>query len=170
MQFGGKLTEADLNDVRKMTRSKVYWLRFVTANLYRSAIILVLLWATISGFAGQTKPNWGHVAIIWAAMCGLVLWAIYRTKRKRERELADLNAALPDRINVTNDGVKLDGPNGATGSMPWASFKGWREGQRVVLLDQRQGNRFVILPVANLSEIERLSIRQNLQSQIPPTK
>ena len=33
MQFAGKLTEADLNDVGKMTRSKIYLLKLVIANL-----------------------------------------------------------------------------------------------------------------------------------------
>jgi len=48
------------------------------------------------------------------------------------------------------------------------NFKGWREGQRVVLVDQVAGNRAVMLAVAQLPEVERLPIRQFLQSHIPP--
>jgi hypothetical protein len=37
-----------------------------------------------------------------------------------------------------------------------------------MLIDQCEGNRAVMLSVAQLSEIERLPIRQFLQSHIPP--
>jgi len=168
MQFQGKITEADLNDVRKMIVSKMYWPRLLLANWYGLALILALIWATISGLLGQTKPNWRAVAMIWVVVAGIVLWVVYRAKRSQARELTELNATLPDQVILTNDGVKCDGPNGATGFLPWRTFKGWREGRRVVLLDQCQGNRFVMLPVSQLSEIERQPIRQFLQSHIPP--
>jgi hypothetical protein len=167
MQFGGKLTEADLNDVQKMTQSKMYWPKLLLANWYGTALILALIWATISGLLGQTKPNWRAMAIIWIVVAGIVLWAIYSAKRSQVREFTQLNATLPDDLNLTTDGVKMDGPNGASAFLPWRTFKGWREGRRVVLIDQSQGNNVVILPVAQLSEIERLSIRQFLQSHIP---
>lgn len=168
MQISGKLTEADLNDVRKTTRSKTYWLKLLLGNWYGIALLLIVVWATISGLLGQTNPNWRAVALIWALLAGIVLWAVYRTKRARAREFKQLNATLPDQVSLTNDGVKWDGPNGATGFLPWRNFKGWRQGRRVVLVDEREGNRFVILPVAQLSEVERLPIRQLLRSHISP--
>lgn len=33
-QFSGKLTEADLNDVRRMLRSKMYWPKLLAKNWY----------------------------------------------------------------------------------------------------------------------------------------
>jgi hypothetical protein len=167
MQFQGKITEEDLNDVRKMTVSKMYWPRLLLANWYGLALILALIWATISGLFGGTNPNWRFIAIFWAVLGGIVLWVVYSTKRTMAREFSQLNATLPDHLNLTTDGVKIDGPNGASAFLPWRTFKGWREGRRVVLIDQSQGNSVVILPVAQLSEIERLSIRQYLQSHIP---
>ena len=170
MQFSGKLTEADLNDVRKMNLSRMYWPKLLLANWYGTALIGFLIWATISGLLGQTKPNWRFVAVVWVVFAGIVLWVAYRTKRAQARELTQLNSMLPDQINLTAEGVKLDGPNGASAFLPWQRFRGWREGRRVVLVDQRQGNRFVMLPVPQLSEIERLSIRQFLQSHISPSQ
>jgi hypothetical protein len=167
-QFTGKLSQADLNDVGKMTRSKMYWVKLVVANWYGAALLLIVVWATISGLLGQTKPNWRAVAVIWAVVAGLILWTVYRTKRVRAKQLTQMNSTLPDQISFTNDGVKLDGPDGATGFLPWRNFKGWREGRRVVLVDQREGNRAVLILVAQLSEMERLPIRQFLQSHIPP--
>jgi len=168
MEFTGKLTEPDLKDVAKMTRSKMYWVKLVVGNFYGAALLLIAVWVTISGLLGQTKPNWPGVAVIWALGAGLILLSVYRTRRAWARQVTQLNAALPERISFTNDGVKWDGPNGATGFVPWRNFKGWREGRRVILVDQRDGNRAVMLPVAQLSEIDRLPIRQFLQSQIPP--
>lgn len=168
MQFNGKLTEADLTDVQKMTRSKTFWVRFFLANWYAVGLVLAILWATISGIIGQIKPNWGAMSLMWAVIAGIVLWSFHNSKGMQARELKQLNAALPDQISLTNDGVKLDGPDGATGFLPWRNFKGWREGQQVMLVDQCQENRVLKLPVAQLSDTQRLPIRQFLQSRIPP--
>lgn len=169
MQFQGKITEADLNDVRKMTVSKMYWPRLLLANWYGLALILAILWATISGLLGKTNPNWRAVFLIWVVVGAIVIWSIHRTKQAQSRELAELNATLPDQIEVTDGGVKWDGPNGRTGFVPWGTFKGWREGKRVMLIDERQGNRFVMLPVSQLSEAERGPIRNTLQVHVSPT-
>jgi len=168
MEFTGKLSELDLSDVRKTARSKTYWPKFALANWYGILLLVAVTWGTISGLLGQTKPNWSAIAIIWAIIATIFVWSIYRTKRAQTRAFTQLNMTLPDQVNLTNEGVKLDGPNGATSFLPWRSFKGWREGHRVVLIDQTEGNQFVILPVAQLSEIERQQVRSFLQSQIPP--
>ena len=170
MQFTGKVTEADLSDVRKMTLSKMHWFKLLLANWYRAGIILAISWATIAGLLGQERPNWRAVSVIWMVIAGVVGWSVYDTKRKQVRELTKLNATLADHIILTNDGLKWSGPNGASGFLPWRNFKGWREGQRVMLVDQCEGNRFVILPFGELSEIQREPVRQFLRLHIaPPT-
>ncbi|MFZ0211301.1 MAG: hypothetical protein WAL55_01190 [Candidatus Acidiferrales bacterium] len=168
MQLNGKLTQLDLNDVQKTVRSKKYWAKVLFANWYGILLLAAVIWATISGMLGYTNPNWRAVGIMWAVVAAIVLFAVYKTRVGRPRVLTKLNSSLPDYINLANDGVKLDGPNEATSFIPWRNFKGWREGQLVVLIDQTEGNRFVILPVGQLSEIERQQTRQLLQSQIPP--
>jgi hypothetical protein len=144
----------------------MYWVKLVVGNFYGAALLLIAVGDNLSGLLGQTKPNWPGVAVIWALGAGLILLSVYRTRRSWARQVAQLNAALPERISFTNDGVKWDGPNGATGFVPWRNFKGCREGRRVILVDQRDGNRAVMLPVAQMSEIDRLPIRHLLQSQI----
>jgi hypothetical protein len=168
MKFGGKLTQPDLKDVQKIVRSKMYWPKLLLANWYGLLLTCVVLWATVSGFMGYTKPNWRAVALIWLVLAGIFAWAIYRTKRGTVRALTQVNAILPDWVTLNNDGIQCDGPNGAKAFQPWRTFKQWREGRRVVLLEQSNGQR-VILHVADLSEIERHTLRQLLQSCIPPT-
>jgi hypothetical protein len=167
MQFVGKLSALDLRDAQKMTRPKTYWPKILLANWYGILLLLAIGWATISGFLGYTKPNWRAVAIIWVVIAAIIVWSVYRVKRGESRGLAQLNSRLPDQVTLTNDGVKMDGPNGATGFLPWRNFKGWREGRQVILLDQSQGNQVVILPIAQLSEIQHQQVRQFLQSQVP---
>jgi len=166
MHFTLKLTEADLSDVRKLTRAGSYWLNL---SLYGVGLIFVMLraWRLSLGFLARTPPNLQLVAIIWVVIVGGIPWTIYMVRRGWARELTQLNATRPDQMSLTNDGVKCDGPDGATALVPWRNFKAWREGRRVILVERREGNRFVILPVAQLSEIERLPIRQFLQSHIP---
>lgn len=166
MRFTGKLTATDLDDVGTVTRSKMYWPKLLAANWYGILLFLAAILATISGLLGWIKPNWKAVAIVWAVIAAITGWTVYRTKRARARELTQLNASLPDHITLTIEGVEWDGPNGATGFLPWRNFKGWREGKRVILVDQSAGNRFVMLPVAQLPGIDLQSVRQFLQSQI----
>jgi hypothetical protein len=167
MQFTGKLTEAELAEMQKLTLPKMYWPKLLLANWYGFGLIAAITWATISGFLGQTKPSWRAMGVIWLVIAGIVLWSVFRTKQERARDLAKLNATLPDRVNFTNDGVKLNGPDGASAFLPWTHFKRWREGKRVMLVEMVEGNRIVILPVAQYSEVERQPIREFLQSSVP---
>jgi len=170
MQFTGKVTESDLSDVVKMTRSKMYWFKLLLANWYGAGIILAITWVTVAGFLGQEKPNWRALGVVWIVIAGIVMWSVFDTKRKQVRELAKLNARLADQIVLTSEGVKLNGPDGTSAFLPWRNFKSWREGKRAMLLGQAQENQFVILPVRELSEIQREPVRQFLRSHIaPPT-
>jgi hypothetical protein len=166
MQIPGKITEADLKDVRKMARSKMYWLKFVLANWYGLAILCILIWATFGALIGDIKPNWRALGTIWLVIAAFFAFLYYRTKTAMKREFNDLNERLPDRISLATDGIHLDGPHGATGFQPWRNFKGWREGQRIFLIDQSQGG-FFILPVAAFPPVQRETLRQMLDGQIP---
>jgi len=121
-----------------------------------------------SALLAQTPPNWKFVAILWGAPAAIIVLALFERKRNRARQLAQMNAIRPDVMTFTNDGLKCDGPNGATALVPWSGLKGWREGQRVLIVERTEGNRFVMLPVAQMSENDRQPIRQFLQSHIPP--
>lgn len=167
MEFTGKLTEEDLSEVQKLGRSRMYWPKVLAKNWYATALLLLILWATIAGVVGHNKVNWHAIGIVWLVLAGLFVWTFYRVKRSRARALARLDAALPNQITLTGDGVKMDNTNGATSFMPWNTFKGFREGQRVFLLDQTKANSSVVLPTVRLSENERRSLRDFLRSRVP---
>src|SRR5437868_8530463 len=161
MQLKGKIAQADLNEVRKIVRSKMYWPKFVLANWYGIALLALVVWATIAGLLGAMKPNWRAVGIIWLVIGAIFTWSFYRARTGSTREFSQLNAGLPDWITMANDGITFDGPDGAKSFQPWGSFKSWRAGQRVFLIDRSQEG-FVILPVADLSDVQRQTLRQLL--------
>lgn len=47
---------------------------------------------------GQTKPNWRAMGVVWLVIAGIVTWSVFRTKRESARDLAKLNATLPDQL------------------------------------------------------------------------
>lgn len=167
MQLTGKVNGLDLKDVQRMARQKSYWVKLFIRNSYAFLLLVAIAWITIAGLLGQTRPNWKAVGIIWAVIILIAIWSVYKVKRGQAKTLTQLNTVLSDQMVLANDGVKMDGPNGATRFLPWTNFKGWREGQRTILLDQTQANQFVILPIAQMSEIERQQLRSLLKSQIP---
>jgi hypothetical protein len=169
MQFSGKFNEADFDDFRKMTTSGSYWPNILLENCWGIAIILAILWLTILGLLGETNPDWLVLSLIWAAVAVILAWKFYRTKRMQTWDFEEMNARVPDQLNFTYDGLEWRGPLGRTGFVPWANFKTWREGNRVVLLEEFQVGQFVILPVQHFSEPERVLIRQTLVKHVSAT-
>ncbi len=166
MEFTGKLTEEDLSDARKMSRSGTYWLRVLAVNWYGTLLLIAITWGTIAALVDHKRVDWDFVGLMWLVVVGLFVWSYYRVRRSHARAFTKLDAALPDQVILTNDGVKLDGPDGATSFLPWNTFKGFREGQRVILLDRTKVNNPVALPIVRLSENERRSLRDFLRSRI----
>jgi hypothetical protein len=164
MQFTEKLTKEDFKDVQKMTGSKTDLQQILI--LYVAYPILFIM--TIIKSFRQANINWTMISFECLGLATGLLISIYVINRARAQRLSQLNATRPDKISLIDDGVKYDGPNGAISLFPWTNFKGWREGRRIMLIERTQGNKFVILPVASLSEFERIPIRQFFQSHIPP--
>lgn len=148
-------------DARRLARSKTYWLKIASANWYGILLLCAVAWGTVAGLTGDTHPNWAGIAVIWLVLIALFAWGFYRTKRAMHKQFIQANAALPDSITILNDGIRLDGPNEATSFRPWSNFTQCREGKRVMLLQTRYGGA-LILPVSELSEMQRESIRQVL--------
>lgn len=168
MQVSGKLTREDLDDVRRLIQSKWYWPKLLASNWYGLILLCIIIWVTIEGLLGIAHPNWQGLLCVWAVVGGLVGWAFYRTKRARAKEFAQLDTTRPDWISFGNDGLNLDGPNGARSFRPWNNFTGYREGRRVMLLDITK-NSFVMFSVAHLPEPERESMRQLFRANIQRT-
>lgn len=166
MQLRGKLTQPEFDDVLKLARTRMYWPKVIMRSFYGIVLVVAVLVGTFSGLQSGIKPHWGTIGTVWAGVAGTIAWVFFRNKRARRQQFSKLNLTLPDQIALADDGVKSDGPDGATSLLPWRSFKGWREGKKVILVDRAQGKNFVILPTAEMHEVERETLRRYLQSHI----
>jgi YcxB-like protein len=139
MTFTEKLNDADLKEVRRMLGKWRY--------RYRSFYGPILLLVFSIDFIRRPTTDWGMVAPLAGIFFAGLLFALYLRRRTSAQRLAKANAMRPDRIMFTNDGVQSEGPNGATSLVPWRSFRNWREGKRVILLERSEGKHFLVLPV-----------------------
>src|SRR5690349_19837783 len=128
MQLSGKLSEEDFTEARRLSRAKRHWLKAVAVNWYGILLLCAVAWSTAAGLTGATHPNWIGVAVLCAVLIGIIGLAFYRRKAVIGRQFSRVSAAVPDWITLLKDGVKLDGPGGATSFLPWSNFQGCREG------------------------------------------
>lgn len=166
-RFNGKLTELELKDVQRILRTKTYWPKMLLRNWYGLLLFCAVVSATIAGMIGTTRPNWTAVGVIWLVIIGILAWSAYRSRKSFAAQSARLNSTLPTTLEFESRGVHLELPEGATAFHPWQSFSGWREGERVILLDKRD-KTFLMVSITELPEIERDSLRRLLRSSIAP--
>jgi hypothetical protein len=165
MQVSGKLDHADFKDVGAMVRSKMYWPKLLLANAFGILVFIGITWATVAAALGEGHPNWTGLALIWLVITAIFVWAFWSARKSTYKEQEQLNSRLPDWIVFQSDGVKTLGPGGATSFHPWSSFKSWRQGKRVILLETRVDSIFM-LPFARLPEDEQESLRHYLHANI----
>lgn len=167
MRFTSKLTDADFDDLQKLT-NKTFWMD--PAKVVIEYVLATLgLWSSLKVYLHRAPSIWPIDAAIGLLVAGSVTWLLFRRKQKRIEELARLNAARPNHLDLANEGITYDGFNGTETLVPWIKFKSWREGHRVILVERTAGG-FVILPVSRLPEVERTLVRHLLQSNLEALK
>jgi hypothetical protein len=159
MTFTERLTDADLKDMQRMIGRGAYNFRVF---IYGPVLLVLFSLGYIR------RSNWTMVVALVAVYCVCLLYSLYSRQQAFSKRLERINAMRPDRVSFTNDGLQAEGPHGAASFLPWRSFKSWREGTRVILLERTEGKQIHILPVAQLSEMDRLSVRQFMQSHVTP--
>jgi hypothetical protein len=166
IKLNGKLSAEDIEDVFRLVRTKWYWPRLIVRNLYGALFLGALLWATVAGLMKGERLNWRGLGLIWAFLLFLVVFLYFRTRQARAKDISRMAAALPDHITVDAKGLHFDGPNGASGFQPWASYRRWREGKRTVVVEYAAHKGFAMLPVSALSQSELQVLRGFLDSQL----
>jgi hypothetical protein len=172
MQFPGKITKADLADARDLTRPKRYW-PGGTWSFWANLLLVVtfsMLFLTVQALRRGNQTNWWDVGLIWLGLAGAWVFVVRAAKKASGRQFAQLLASLPDRIGLSEQGVRFDGPGPDTYLRPWRDLGGWLEGRRVILLEWAEGGVPVILPAEQLSEASRHAARYFLRAHLrPPT-
>ena len=168
MEFSGKLTSQDVEDLRSLLGPRLYWVREIVEGWRGAALLIAIVWATFLGIWGKTNPNWWAMAAIWVAIVAIFAWTVRKVRRQLQEELRELNAGQPDKIIFSGEGVTWSDPDRQRRFVPWSEFTNWRERRRVVVLDGPGRKPAVVISIAHLSEIERQQVRDRLRSHIPP--
>ena len=168
MQFSGKLNEAEVKEATRFVRPKGYARRqaltYVRLGIY-AAIVLWILFATFVRHE-HIRPSIIVTRVVFLVLIGVFAYLRYR--RGSREAVANLDATLPDRLTLTAEGVRLEGPNGAEGFQPWASYMGYREGEHVVVLQRRELGLYNVVPVSALGAPEREQLKGLLGSYLSP--
>ncbi len=168
MQFQGKLNEVEVKEATRFIRPKGYGARMAlsyTRLIIYAVIVVAILFASFVRHA-HIPPQ---VLAIRVGLLLLIGGASYYRYRKGSREaVANLDASLPDSLTLSAEGVRLDGPNGAQGFQPWASYSGFREGVHVVLLQRKEKGLYNVLPISGLGSGERGALRGMLGNYLGP--
>ena len=168
MQFQGKLNEVEVKEATRFIRPKGYGARMAlsyTRLIIYAVIVVAILFSSFVRHA-HIPPQ---VLAIRVGLLLLIGGASYYRYRKGSREaVANLDASLPDSLTLSAEGVRLDGPNGAQGFQPWASYAGFREGEHVVLLQRREKGLYNVLPISGLGTGERGTLRGMLGNYLGP--
>lgn len=165
MQIPGKLTREDVKHVGTLVRPRSYYPRLILSNTSGALLLVALAWSTIRGLLDHEKIRLG-LWILWLAIGLIIAYSVVRVRRSEQKSLTGLNSARPDLITVDATGLQIQSANGVTASVPWRTFKGWRERGTVILLDWVEGQSMNIIPTGDLSDPDREMLRGTLRSHL----
>jgi hypothetical protein len=167
MDFSGKLNEVEVKEATRFIRPKGYSARMAISYLRIVIYAAVVVFILYQSFGRHQHVPMGILVSRLVILVVLLVFVYVRYRRGSRQAVANLDASLPDTISLSAEGVRLNGPNGAQGFQPWVSYRGYREGQHVVVLDRKEKGLFNVLPISGLPEGDRHQLRGLLQNYLP---
>jgi len=170
MDFEVSYTPKSLSEADRMARRWYFWPAFVLQNLSGIGMVIFLLIGgvtlVIESLFNSTLdvPRAALGACIVTIPGGAFWWYCRREARKTSESLAAVNPLL---LSFTSDGISTKEKNGATSFVPWSSFRGFREGRTVILLDETTSRNRRMIPTDSLSSSDVQSIRNLVRSHLP---
>ena len=170
MQFLGKLNEIEVKEAARFVRPKGY-----SSRMAISYIRLVVYAAIVIGILYASLVQHAHIPpVVIASRIGILLllggFSFYRYRKGSRDAVASLDASLPDTLELSAEGVKLEGPNGSQGFQPWGSYSGFREGEHVLLLQRKEKGLYNVVPTSALGAAGREVLRGMVSSYLPEVK
>lgn len=162
MELNSTLGESDYREFIKMSSMGKQWL---VADILALFMAMWILWDPICINLLSPRPNWRGDALAFIILVIGSLCYLWSKKLRWKQEMKQLNDQIY-RFIVNDAGVEWQGPNGARQFLLWSRFQSWRKGRRVLLLEKNGAGNF-ILPLTDLSGVERQEIRSLVQSHIP---
>lgn len=149
------------NEAGRMSRRWYYWPVFALQHFFGIATVGALMYFGGVGLVRQfssPKPDFPRVGLglLLLAGPGLAFWWLYRRDvSKANREFAAIN---PQRVEFTQEGLRVFEKGGGEIFAPWSNFNGFREGKHVILLRRVEGALQMIpkrtVPVEAVGQIQ----------------
>ena len=160
MQIRPAATPEEVREAISLSRSRYFWLRFIAANWYMSAIVLVVVGVNVNMLSNHQAPKLGPSALMLAIAAAFIGFSWYRTNtRPANATLAAITRI--EGLSLDPDGVRVRLKSGTTTFVPWSSFTKWAEGRTVFVLSGSDGT--TILPI---DEGNRDALRNLLSSNV----
>lgn len=169
IELRGKLTANETAETERFLRSGVSQVRIGMRWTYVALIAVFLAWLSFQGaIHGQFLNTFRGLLPLWLLIAGII--ALLANQRRRARAKAGklYNAGAPDRFRLTNSELSWESANGAKGSAPWSTFRGWREGKSVIFVLYPDKVRVMILPKTDLSPMDLEMVRGTLTAALGP--
>ncbi len=167
MQFSGKLNEAEVKEATRFVRPKGYGARMFLSYLRLIIYAVIVIGILFASFVRHVQIPPQLLAVRVAVLVVIGGLSFYRYRKGSREAVAKLDASLPDLLTLSSDGVRLEGPDGAQGFQPWASYTGYRQGAHVVVLERKEKGLYNVLPISALPEPEREALRGLLMNSLP---
>ncbi len=167
MDFSGKLNEVEVKEATRFIRPKGYQTRLILTYARLVVYAGVVFYVLFESFARHQRVPESVIVTRILLLVVLLGFFYFRYRKGSRQAVANLDASLPDTLSLSAEGVRLNGPNGAQGFQPWMSYKGYREGKHVVILDRKEQGLYNVLPISGLQEGDRHSLRGLLQNYLP---
>lgn len=168
MQISGKPTTPEIREATRIMRSNLTWTRLLARQAYALVIAGIVVWQLAGAFTSSRPVNWHNVDLLLAVLAVLLVFSWMRIQRILGSSSARMTQDFPDTIRLESNGIQMSRISGANSFAPWNTFKSWRIGKQVVLLNYAEGKRYLILPVSSLSMPEQQSLQGTVQSNLGP--
>lgn len=170
LQINGKPTPSEIGEAARMMRSGLSWTRLLARQAYALFAAAVIIWELARAFSSGNPVNWHNVDLLLVFLAIILAFMWVRTMRILGTTKAAKNHSFPDTLSLETSGINAQSSNGASTSVPWTAFKGWRIGSRIILLDYAEGKRSTILPMGSLPATQQETLSGTVQSYLgPPT-
>jgi hypothetical protein len=160
MEIRASFTTAELQEVARLSRSRLFWLRFLAVNWYATTLCVVVICVVVNAEIHHQQVQWRGILIVLAMIAAIYSFAWFRYTRKFSR-LAARSAVRNKTCTLDGDGIHIVAESGATSFAPWESFDRCLEGKLIFLL---KGNDAVM--AIPFDDSNRDSLRGYIRSNI----
>jgi hypothetical protein len=160
MQVRPTVTPAEVREAINLSRSKYFWLKFITANWYATLICAAVIGVDVNLILQGQTPKWGGSAGMLAVGAALMFYSWFRSHSKVSKSLQEASARI-ENLALDPDGLRIKLNSGTFTFIPWSSYNEWTEGKSIFLLTGKDGA--AIIPV---DESNRTAIRRLLSNQV----